>query len=475
MKRAVVIGSGLGGLQVALNLQRAGYAVSVLERDKHPGGCLQAFHRGTTYFDTGFHYIGGLADGQPLNELFRYYGLMDLPWKQLDKDCFDEVILGDHHFRFAQGFEAFQQQMTEYFPNEADGIQKVVDLYRYVGEHTLDHRTEMNSLFSQSAWEWLSSTIHDPILQQVLSGTCFKMQLDRETLPLYLFAQINSTFIQSAWRLDGSGDLIVKRLTDQITANGGEVRVQARVSHIDVRDGKVCSVVVNDEEHIDCELVVSDIHPASTIALLSEGVVKNVYRHRLERLRNSYGVFTTYVRLKENSLPYLNRNLHIHARGSDAWESCRVQDGRPRVEHAMVHYYPDQAALDILTPVSSEVFAPYADTPHKHRGEECDALVEDIVNQSIELVAPHIPGLKESIADYFTSTPLTYAHYLEAPAGTAYGVMKDWRSPLTTVLSPRSPIEGLYYTGQNLNLHGVLGVTMTSRLTTETILNTTQI
>jgi all-trans-retinol 13,14-reductase len=36
---------------------------------------------------------------------------------------------------------------------------------------------------------------------------------------------------------------------------------------------------------------------------------------------------------------------------------------------------------------------------------------------------------------------------------------------MTTLLSPRTPVSNLFLTGQNLNLHGVLGVSMTSFFT----------
>jgi hypothetical protein len=60
---------------------------------------------------------------------------------------------------------------------------------------------------------------------------------------------------------------------------------------------------------------------------------------------------------------------------------------------------------------------------------------------------------------------LTYNRFTHTAEGSAYGIRKDWRSPLTTVLTPKTPIENVLLTGQNLNLHGVLGVSMTSVLT----------
>ena len=100
----IIIGSGLGGLECGYILAKHGMKVTVLEQSDQTGGCLQTFVRGRALFDTGFHYAGGLGDGEPLNILFRYFGLMDLPWVRMDPDCFDEVVIGDMSFPFASTY-----------------------------------------------------------------------------------------------------------------------------------------------------------------------------------------------------------------------------------------------------------------------------------------------------------------------------------------------------------------------------------
>ena len=80
MHDVVIIGSGLGGLICASLLAREGKRVVVLERQSQPGGCLQSYHRQGLAFDTGFHYVGGLAEGQQLHGVFSHLGLMELPF-----------------------------------------------------------------------------------------------------------------------------------------------------------------------------------------------------------------------------------------------------------------------------------------------------------------------------------------------------------------------------------------------------------
>ena len=95
----IVIGGGLGGLECAHILSRSGKSVLVLEKGAQPGGCIQSYRRGGMSFDTGFHYVGGLGEGQSLHAAFKLLGLLRLPWKQLDR-VFDQVTVGNRTFSF---------------------------------------------------------------------------------------------------------------------------------------------------------------------------------------------------------------------------------------------------------------------------------------------------------------------------------------------------------------------------------------
>ena len=68
-KHVVIIGAGLGGLECGYILAKNGMKVTVLEREAQVGGCLQTFRRGVALFDTGFHYVGALGEGESLHTL----------------------------------------------------------------------------------------------------------------------------------------------------------------------------------------------------------------------------------------------------------------------------------------------------------------------------------------------------------------------------------------------------------------------
>ena len=78
MYDAVIIGGGLGGLECGALLAKQGMKVVVVERGSQLGGCLQSYKRCGLTYDTGFHYVGGLGEGESLHGMFSQLGLMEL-------------------------------------------------------------------------------------------------------------------------------------------------------------------------------------------------------------------------------------------------------------------------------------------------------------------------------------------------------------------------------------------------------------
>ena len=65
-----------------------------------------------------------------------------------------------------------------------------------------------------------------------------------------------------------------------------------------------------------------------------------------------------------------------------------------------------------------------------------------------------------------------YRHYTGAPHGAAYGLLKDWRSIMASHIPARTKFENLLLTGQNLTVHGAIGVTLSAAATCSEIVGT---
>jgi all-trans-retinol 13,14-reductase len=471
---AIIIGSGLGGLECGFILAKKGMKVCILERGAQTGGCLQTFRRGDTLFDTGFHYAGGLGEGESLHRLFRYFGLLDLPWHPLDEAAFDEVVIGDQSCFFANGHERFADTLAQVFPRQRANLTQYAAFLKNVGTHLFDRFTSGKpddlytaSLFAHPAYDFMNRTIDDPLLRKVLSGTSLKMELNAGTLPLYVFAQINNSFIQSAWRLRGGGSQITDRLAQQIRAMGGEIRTCAAVTRLTEAGGRLATVEVNGDEQLSATWVISSLHPAQTLSLVGETKqLRGIYRRRITSLPNTFGMFTVHIRLRPGCVPYRNRNVFVHGRDADLWHQ------RPgTLSSVLVSYYVPKSddgyatAVDLLAPMHWSEVEQWKDRPAGRRGDDYAAFKARRAAECIAFVARQIPGLKDGMEKTYTSTPLTYHSYTNTAEGSAYGIRKDCTQPMFTILTPRTPVPNLLMTGQSLNLHGLLGVSVTSLFT----------
>ena len=471
MAKVVIIGAGLGGLQCGFILAKNGYDVVVLEKGRQAGGCLQTFKRAGSVFDTGFHYVGGLGEGEVLRWIFDYYGLMGLDWRQMNPECVDEIHIAERVFPLPSGYERFIDILSGYFPSQREGLRKYIAQLKAVGSGIRSGfgSGESMKLFGVSAYDFLCDCISDELLRKVLSGASLRLQYDADTLPLYVYAQIHNSFIQSGWRLQGGGDAIASHLAADIVRFGGCVVTDAEVVSLEEADGKIVAAVCADGSRYGADIFISDVHPAVTLDWLRDSkLVKNIYRRRISSLTNSYGVFTVNVKLKPGVLPYRDSNVYLHSSDADVWHST----GR-----SYMIYYPvpeDDGSfadrIDIITRMDWSDVEKYLGSRPMLRGEEYETFKQEFASRCLSDVIAHLPDLGNAIDRYFTSTSLTYSDYTSTLHGSAFGIMKDYNSPLTTVLSPRTPVENLLLTGQNLNLHGILGTSMTSLYTTAQLL-----
>lgn len=462
----VIIGSGFGGLVCASLLSREGKSVLVLERQTQPGGCIQSYRRGNLSFDTGFHYVGGLAKGQRLHRIFSHLGLMELPWHRLDADGFDQVTIGNQTFAFAEGYDQFVESMAAYFPQEREALQNYIRMLQEVDAVAFGS-SDAYKLFGTSAYEFLATTIHDPMLLNVLSGTAMKMELRKDSLPLFTFAHGNSSFIQSSWRLRGEGNMIVRALTDGIRANGGMVVCQAEVQELIEQEGRIVAARCANGEVYKGETFISDIHPTHTFALVKDTpLLKRIFRMRMGNMENTFGMFTVSLVLKPNALRYFNHNKYVYKK-PNVWTF--YEEGNSVGGMMVSARVPEEGEytrqVDLLTPMPWTFCEKWENTNIGHRGEDYQILKDRLADECIALAETVIPGLSGMVSRRYTSTPLTYRDYTLTPDGSAFGVRKDCRNLVLTMLSSRTPIPNLLLTGQNLMLPGLEGVAMTALLT----------
>jgi len=473
---SVIIGSGLGGLVTAVLLARFGRKVCVIEKNNQYGGNLQTFVRDKEILDTGVHYIGGLGEGENLYKYFDYLGIMqDLAIQRMDIDEYDRISFeGDPiNYPHAQGYDNFINQLLPYFPEEEEALRnyckKIQEICNSFPMYNLRKSFGFNeTVLGTSLKSFLDELTDNELLKAVLVGSNFLYVAKAESTPLYVHALTINSYIQSAWRCINGGSQIAKLLIRQLRKYGGDILKNKEVIAVEMEDQLIKAVRTDDQQLIYANEFVSNINLRHTFAMLPERFQKQAYVKRIHSLPLSPSVFSVYIVCKDDLIPYQNYNIYHYKNIKSVWYD---HDQSPLVI-SMSRNDQDQTFCSTMT-VMCYMMA--AEVQHwdesfnrsiiqqlSTRGDSYEAFKTAKANQIIEELQHLFPNIKDAIRSVHTSSPLTYRDFIGAEEGNMYGYLKEHQYPLNSLISTKTKVKNLFLTGQNVKMHGVLGVTITA-------------
>ena len=288
---------------------------------------------------------------------------------------------------------------------------------------------------------------------------------------------VNHSNIEGACRFTGGTQQIADALAAKIREHGGTTLVRSRVVALHTEGRRVTGVELADGRMLRAKTVISAIHPAETFRLIGPTpVVRKAFRERIGSLPDSYGLFSAYLLLKPGHFPYINRNLYYFA-GKDVWKTLFDPEAMRPGMVLLSAQAPagDPAWCDVvtlMTPVATRPWEAWEGSAPGRRPEAYTALKAAMTQATVDFACARLPELRDAIAHTYAATPLTYRHYTGAPHGAAYGLLKDWRSIMASHIPARTKFENLLLTGQNLTVHGAIGVTLSAAATCSEIVGT---
>jgi len=276
--KAVIAGSGIGGLAAAIRLSAKGYTVEVFEKNSYPGGKLSAFDKGGYIFDAGpslFTQPENIRElfelsGKPIEDYFSYRsvpvsnnyffegGKMVRAWASMDK--FSEEL---------------ENQLGEPAENLRSYIKDAADLYNDVGTIFLN-----DSLHRAGTWlsprilraikglrlSYLTSTLHQyntsrfhtPEAVQIFNRFATYNGSNPYRTPAMLSLIPHLEINQGTYYPTGGMISITGALFKLATDLGVKFHFNNAVQEILHHKGKVTGVKVGGEK-IDAEAVISNI------------------------------------------------------------------------------------------------------------------------------------------------------------------------------------------------------------------------
>ncbi|WP_300570811.1 NAD(P)-binding protein [Flavobacterium sp.] len=484
----VIIGSGLGGLVSGIILAKEGKSVCVLEKNNQYGGNLQTFVRDKRIFDTGIHYMGGLSEGQNLYKYFSYIGIMDkLRLKKLDEDAFDIISFDDDkkEYPHAQGYDNFIKQLVSFFPDEEETIHKYCEKIQYTCDsfplyNLRQGEGYQSEILSINAKAFLDELTDNEKLKAVLAGSNFLYAGIADKTPLYVHALSVNSYIQSSYRCINGGSQITKQLIKQLRKYGGEVYKHREVIGFGFEEDKMVSVKTKSDEEYFGDIFISNIEPKTTLKMIGQDKFRKSFYNRIQSLEVLPSAFSLYIVFKPETFKYLNHNYYHFKDSKRVWEANEyTQESWPEAYMISMNVSSDDQiwaeSLTAITYLKFEEFSPWENTHNtvsekKERGLDYEKFKTQKTEDFLKVIEKKFPKIRECIQSIHTSTPLSYRDYIGGHNGNLYGYVKDSNNPMKTFISPKTKIENLFLTGQSINMHGVLGVTIGAVVTCSEIL-----
>jgi phytoene dehydrogenase-like protein len=291
---------------------------------------------------------------------------------------------------------------------------------------------------------------------------------------LLLQAATDGHAIAPAAFVKGGMGALTQALAKAATEAGAEIRTNAEVASVSVRDGKAAGVVLTNGEEIPAWATVSNADPGVTLLeLLAYGELEPSFLSKIRNYRAQGTVAKVHLAL--SALPKFT--------GLNEGDVCEKLSGRIHIgpdidylEHAFdAAKYGDfspQPYLDItiptltdptLAPSGAHVMSIHAQfAPYKLKEGDWNSRREELGDAIVNVLCDYAPNLKDSILARQVITPLD----LEETYGLSGGHIHHGEMsldqlfafrPLIGWAQYRTPIKGLYLCGAGTHPGG--GVT----------------
>lgn len=484
----LIVGSGLGGLVSAIILAKEGKRVCVLEKNNQYGGNLQTFVRDKTIFDTGIHYIGGLDEGENLNKYFKYIGIMEhLRLQKMNNNAYDYITFDNdkNEYPHAQGYENFVTQLTQFFPEEEDAIKKYITKIKETCNSFPLYNLKYGNKYDEeilkiNAKDCIDQITSNKKLQAVLAGSNLLYAGIPDKTPFYVHALSVNSYIQSSWRCINGGSQITKLLIKQLRKYGGEIYKHSEVTNFEFADGKIISAKTKNGNEYFADIFISNIEPKTTLKMIGEENIKKSYYKRIQEMEVLPSAFSLYLVLQAEKIPYLNYNYYHTKDENKVWDSIHyTEESWPESYLISMNVSEEnQKWAESITAICYLRFDEMEKWKNTHntvaendfRGDDYETFKNHKAEIFITELEKKFPNLRECIKSVHTSSPLSYRDYIGGHNGNLYGYVKDSSNPMKSFISSKTKVENLLLTGQSVNMHGVLGVTIGAVVTCSEIL-----
>jgi phytoene desaturase len=436
--KVAVVGAGFGGLALAIRLQSAGFATTLIEARDKPGG------RAYVWKDQGFTFDAGptvITDPACIDELFALSGRQRADYVELlPISPFYRLLWEDGtRFDYVNDQAELDRQIAATNPADVEGYRRFLKFSEAVydeGYKRLGHVPFLKigdmlaagpQLLGLEAWrsvyDKVSGFVRDDHLRQALSfhtllvgGSPFAASS--------IYALIHALERDGGvWFARGGTNALVAGLARLFEDLGGRLLVSDAVRQITSESGKVTGVVHANGEAEAFDAVASNADIVHTYgALLGDTARGKSVARGLKRRRFSPSLFVVHFGLKTQHPEMAHHTICFGPRYRGLIDEIYGRNGLADDFSLYVHA-PSVTDPSVAPPGSSTY---YALSPVPHLGTapidwdvEGPRYADRILSY---LEARYIPGLKADLVTTRIFTPKDFERELNAWQGSAFSL-----------------------------------------------------
>ncbi len=484
-----VVGAGIGGLTAAALLADAGLKVAVFDAHVVAGGYCHTFlrkarHQGQAClyrFDAGPHDFSGLAPGGALSATLQRLGVAErLDWRRLDH----RYSFGGRTIDVPHDWRDYAALLGRLFPADAAGfatlfadIHAIFEAMQATGRDRggipgLPRDVDAMLAFARQyplAVRWLERPfdelmarhIADPEARRLIRALAVYVSDGRQSLTCAQMVPLfGYYFIGGHYPIGGSGRL-ADALVAAIEARGGQVRLKTRVARILVDEGRAAGLELADGTRVAASAVVANADLKRTfLKLVDARNLPQDFRARIAAAQPAPSAFM--VHLGVDYVPDCRpANFTFGDDGVGVEVLSRVDPSAAPPGHSTV------AIIKLMAHAEARDWFPSAggdDWKAWRCSSEYEARKRALGDSMIAAAETVLPGLSSHIVHRSEASPVTYARYDLASAGSIYGVTGSAR-----LVGAKSPIPGLVVAGAATHGPGVEAVLISGACAAEAL------
>ncbi|MCC2615012.1 NAD(P)/FAD-dependent oxidoreductase [Aestuariibacter halophilus] len=484
----IVIGSGIGGMATATALSRMEHKVLLLEQAQAIGGLTHSFSRHGFHWDVGLHYCGLFGDDQFAGRILNWLSGGTISF-QSTGTIYDTLHFPDgFDISVGRPSDAYKMELKEHFPNNTHEIDAyfealasaeetayMLGVERSISEpfrsaHRWWNAKKIQRWAGRTTHEVLNELISDPKLATVLAAQWGTYGGNPKQASFAIHGMVMGHYLNGAAYPVGGAGTIAKGLVPVIEAAGGSAMTDTAVNKILIDEGKAVGVRTQTGDVFHAPIIVSALGAGETVKhLLPEDIVEQHWAKEIASFTPSICHFDLYLGLegdiakhgatRANHWFYADWNTFDHPwTGGDNEPFSMVFVSFPSLKDPT--HNPgtmNRHTADVMLLSTWSSVAKFADGGAKAHPEEWASFKQSVETRLVRFFNDKFPDLAPMVAYHELGTPLATAYFTGHEKGGFYGVETTPRRMLSHALSARTPVPGLFLSGQDVMSPGIAG------------------